>query len=365
MTWAKKILTDKLYLSVVGVVVVFALSIAYLFAVVLDRPLTSTPPTVKVMLTSTGGLFAGSEATYRGVKVGKVTSIKLTPEGVQADVSLTNQDLKIPASTKARVRSLSPVGEQYVDFEPTTLTGPFLKNGSVIQAASTELPQTLGSTVVAVNGLLKQIDATKLHSMLDELATGLNGTGLQIGQIVDQGQEILQTLQTVWPQTSDLIDTSSKALEIPVSQEGDLTTLATSAKQFAAFLKDYNPTLVKQLQKAPQQLRTTEGLVKEWGAILPGFFDSVEPFLQLLTAYNPHLRTTLANYAPGLNALADVLHGGKLNLALIADKDARCSYGTSATDPRTTGRPLQAGGHCSASFPQLQRGAAHAPGPVQ
>ena len=241
---------NRWVLAVALVFTVFALSIAYLFAVVLDRPLTSTPPTVKVMLTSTGGLFAGSEATYRGVKVGKVTSIKLTPEGVQADVSLTNQDLKIPASTRARVRSLSPVGEQYVDFEPTALTGPYLKNGSIIQAASTELPQTLGSTVVAVNGLLKQIDATKLHSMLDELATGLNGTGLQIGQIVDQGQEILQTLQTVWPQTSDLIDTSSKALEIPVSQEGDLTTLATSAKQFAAFLKDYNPTLVKQLQKA-------------------------------------------------------------------------------------------------------------------
>jgi len=366
MTWAKKILTDRLYLSVVGVVAVFVLAVAYLFSAILDRPLTSSPPTVKVMLTSTGGLFAGSEATYRGVKVGKVTSIKLTSTGVEADVSITNTDLKIPASTKARVRSLSPVGEQYVDFEPTTLSGPYLKDGSVIEASSTELPQTLGSTVVAVNGLLKQIDPTKLHSMLDELATGLNGTGLEIGQIVDQGQEILQTLQTAWPQTSDLIDNAGTALDIPTSQAGDLKTLASSAKQFAAFLKDYNPTLVKQLQKAPQQLKTTEGLVSQWGAILPGFFDSVEPFLQLLNSYNPHLRATLASYATGINALADVLHGGKLNLALIADKDARCSYGTSATDPRSTSqRPLQTGGHCSASFPQLQRGAAHAPGPVQ
>jgi phospholipid/cholesterol/gamma-HCH transport system substrate-binding protein len=365
MTWAKKIFTDKLYLSVVGVIAVFVLSIAYLFAGVLDRPLTSKAPTIKVMLTSTGGLFAGSEATYRGVKVGKVTAIKLTRDGVEADVSLTNTDLDIPASTKARVRSLSPVGEQYVDFEPTSLSGPYLKDGSVIAASSTELPQTLGSTVVAVNGLLKQIDPDKLHSMLGELATGLNGTGLQIGQIVDQGQQILQTLQTAWPQTSDLIDNAGTALDIPTSQAGDLKTLASSAKEFAAFLKDYNPTLVKQLQKAPKQLKTTEGLVSEWGAILPGFFDSVEPFLQLLNSYNPHLRATLADYASGLNALGDVLHGGRLNLALIADKDARCSYGTSATDPRSTSpRPLQTGGHCSASFPQLQRGAAHAPGPV-
>ena len=364
MTWAKKIFTDRLYLSVVGVIAVFVLALAYLFSSVLDRPLTSSPPSVKVMLTSTGGLFAGSEATYRGVKVGKVTAVKLTSTGVEADVSLTGKT-NIPASTKAVVRSLSPVGEQYLDFQPNGTAGPFLKDGSVIKASSTELPQTLGSTVVAVNGLLKQVDAKKLHSLLNELSTGLNGTGLQIGHIVDQGQEILQTLQQVWPQTSDLIDNSGKALAIPTSQSGDLKTFASSAKQLAAFLKNYNPTLVKELEKAPKQLKTTEGLVTEWGTILPGFFDSVTPFLQLLNAYNPHLRTTLAEYAAGLNALGDVLHGGKLNLALIADKDARCSYGTSAIDPKSTSRrPLQKNGHCSASFPQLQRGAAHAPGPV-
>lgn len=364
MTWAKKLFTDRLYLSVVGVVVVFLAAIAYLFSAVLDRPLTSTPPTVKVMLASTGGLFEGSEATYRGIKVGKVSTIKLTKTGVEADVTLTSSR-KIPADTKALVRSLSPIGEQYLDFQPNGVTGPFLKNGSVIKAASTELPETLASTVTAVNGLLKQIDPTKLHTLLSNLSTGLNGTGLQIGHIVDQGQEILQTLQQVWPQTSDLIDNGGTALDIPTSQAGDLKKLASSAKVFAAFLKSYNPTLVRQLQQAPKQLKTTEGLVTEWGQILPGFFDSVTPFLQLLDSYDPHLRTTLAEYAGGINALGDVLHGGKLNLALIADKDARCSYGTSALDPRSTSRrPLQKNGRCPASFPQLQRGAAHAPGPV-
>lgn len=361
----RSLLTNKLYLSAVGVVAVFLLALAYLFSSVLERPLTSTPPTVKVMLTSTGGLFAGSEATYRGVKVGKVQAIKLTDTGVEADVSLT-QGIKVPASSTARVRSLSPVGEQYVDFEPTTAHGPYLKNGSVIKATATELPQSLASTVVAVNGLLQQIDPKKLHSLLGELATGLNGTGLDIGHILDQGQQIIATLQQVWPQTSDLIDNGGKALDVPVSQAGDLQTFATSAKQFAAFLKDYNPTLVKQLAKAPRELRTTEGLVKEWGAILPGFFDAVTPFLTFLNSYNPHIRTTLADYAGGLSALGAVLHGGKLHLALIADRDTRCSYGTSSTDPRsTTRRPLQKNGSCPASTPNLQRGAAHAPGPVQ
>lgn len=361
----RALVTNKLYLSVVGVIAVFVVCVFYLFASVLGRPLTSSPPTVRVMMSATGGLYQGSEATYRGVKVGKVTAIRLTGSGVEADVQLTG-DAKIPANTTARVRSLSPVGEQYVDFEPTSTSGPYLRDGSTIAATSTDLPTTLGSTVVAVNGLLKQVDATKLHRLLGELATGLGGTGEDIGQIVDQGQLILADLQKAWPQTSDLIDNAGTALDIPVSQAGDLKKLASSAREFAAFLKDYDPTLTQQLVQAPQQLKTTQDLVAQWGEILPGFFDVATPFLEFLNSYNPHLRTTLAQYAAGINALGDVLHGGKLNLALIADRDARCSYDTTPTDPRSTSRrPLQAGGSCPASFPQLQRGAAHAPGPVR
>ena len=67
------ILSDRLYLSAVGIVAVFLVAVAYLFAAVLDQPLTSRPVNVEVELEQTGGLFEGSAVTYRGIKVGKVT----------------------------------------------------------------------------------------------------------------------------------------------------------------------------------------------------------------------------------------------------------------------------------------------------
>ena len=71
----RNILSDRLYLSAVGIVVVFLIAVAYLFAAVLDQPLTSRPVNVDVELEQTGGLFEGSAVTYRGVKIGKVSTM--------------------------------------------------------------------------------------------------------------------------------------------------------------------------------------------------------------------------------------------------------------------------------------------------
>ena len=359
-----KLLGNRLYLSALGVVMVFVVAVVYLFAAVLDRPLTTRPPQVKVEMTGTGGLYRGSQATYRGVKVGKVTGITLTDTGVEATVSLTGGD-RIPASTRAVVRSLSPVGEQYLDFQPADDKGPFLHDGSRIEATSTDLPRSLGSTVVAINNVLRQVDDRKLHTVLSELATGLNGTGGEIGQIVDQGNQLLDTLDQTWPETQALIDGSGHALDIPTSQAGDLRRLAASAKQFARFLKSYDPELEKQLTKAPRQLTQLQSLVDEWARILPAFFPVFTRTARIITTHDPQFRSILANYARGLGSLRDVLKTGALKLELIPDKDARCGYGTSQLDPRSTSqRELVKTGHCPASFPRLQRGAAHAPGPV-
>ena len=86
---------------------------------------------VTLELPETGGLYRFSNVTYRGVEVGKVTGVALTPHGVKATLSLTSSS-KIPANLQAEVRSISAVGEQYVDLLPRTDSPPYLHDGSVI-----------------------------------------------------------------------------------------------------------------------------------------------------------------------------------------------------------------------------------------
>ena len=358
------VLRDRLWQSLIGVLVVFALTLLYLFGSVLDTPLLRGTRTVRVEMAATGGLFEGSAVTYRGVKVGKVKSINLSADGVVATISLTSAD-RIPVKSIAKVRSLSPVGEQYLDFQPQTSSGPFLEDGSVVPATSTDLPKTLASTVISVNKLLGQIDDQQLHTLLSELATGLAGTGQDVGKLVDQGAVLLADLDRLWPETNRLIDNSGPVLDIGTSRADDIRQLATWSRQFAKFLKSYDPELRSTLEQAPKQIRQLQALVADADAVLPGFLDLAVRFSDLFRSYAPHLGGILANYAPGLGVLGEAIRGGQLLIEGIPQRSTRCDYGTSRRDPKNPDRrPLVTTGHCAASEENLQRGAAHAPGPV-
>ena len=64
-----------------------------------------------------GGLYENANVTFRGVQAGRVEAVKLTDDGVAAHMRL-NSDIKIPANSTATVKSVSAIGEQYVDFVP-------------------------------------------------------------------------------------------------------------------------------------------------------------------------------------------------------------------------------------------------------
>ena len=105
---------------------------------------------VKLELPAAGGLYQFSNVTYRGVQIGRVTDVRLTENGAEADLSLdTSPD--IPVDLDAHVLSVSAVGEQYVDLQPKTDSGPFLQNGSKIPASRTTIPQQVGPMLDQLN----------------------------------------------------------------------------------------------------------------------------------------------------------------------------------------------------------------------
>jgi virulence factor Mce-like protein len=364
MRSVRKIFSDRLYLSAVGVALILVICVAYLFAAVLSQPLTSRPIGVTVMLGNTGGLFEGSAVTYRGVKVGKVKELTITRQGVRAEITLSS-GTEVPTDSIARVRSLSPVGEQYLDFQPNTAKGPFLEDGAEVAAEFTDLPKSLSSTVVAVNKVLRQVDDQKLRSFLVELSTGLQGTGDDIGRLVDQGDLILAELDAVWPQTERLLRNSDPVLDIGTDNATALRDLGTSARQLAGFLRAYDPELRRTLDRAPSQLRQLELLFQDAQKVLPGFLSVGVSLTDIFAMHDPHLRALLQAYGPGLGVLARTIRDGELKLELIMDKDPRCIYDTDRRKPRDPTRvDANLDGRCAGSLSTLQRGAAHAPGPV-
>ena len=84
----------------------------------LDRAFVDQSYTVVAHFAESGGSFAGSEVTYRGVRVGVVDELVLVDDGVDLHLAIDNEFADIPADARAVVGNRSAVGEQYVELQP-------------------------------------------------------------------------------------------------------------------------------------------------------------------------------------------------------------------------------------------------------
>ncbi len=144
-------------------------------------------------LPATGGLYRFSNVTYRGLQVGEVRDVKLTDNGAEATLSLDTSP-KIPADLNADVRSVSAVGEQYVELFLAPTPRPYLRDGSVITKDNTTIPQQVGPVLDQVSKLVDSIPGNRLSDLLDESFKGLNGAGDDFQSLIDSSANITNYL---------------------------------------------------------------------------------------------------------------------------------------------------------------------------
>src|SRR4030081_3442429 len=88
---------------------------------------------------SGGGLYPNANVAYRGVTVGRVESVSLTNTSVQANMRLDSK-YKITDNVTATVKSVSAVGEQYIDLvPPANASNTPLGDGSNIPESRTAI----------------------------------------------------------------------------------------------------------------------------------------------------------------------------------------------------------------------------------
>src|SRR6516165_10688170 len=103
-----------------------------------------------------GGLYKNANVTYRGVAVGRVESVGLNPHGVDAQMRL-NSGTPIPSNVTATVKSVSAIGEQYIDLvPPVSPSVTKLRNGSRIDQANTRIGQDVADLLKRAEKLVNR-----------------------------------------------------------------------------------------------------------------------------------------------------------------------------------------------------------------
>ena len=311
----------RVWLQLLAFVLVTLLGVGYVSVRYLGASALLGPDrySVTLQLRESGGIFTGADVTYRGVSVGRVGPLRLTAEGVEAQLDIDGAAPAIPADLNATVSNLSAIGEQFVDLRPVRAEGPTLRAGSVIPASRVSTPLPVEDLVLHVDTLVRSVPLDSLRVVVDELGTGLGGTGPQLQTLLDTSDAFTRDALASLPQTLTLIRDGRLVLQTQNEQAGAITSFSRDLALLAAQLRSSDPDLRRLIGTAPQLSTQASGLIGESGDQLGRLVTDLLAVSGVARPRQDGLRQILATY-PLVAAAANgpILPGdGFVHLGLV------------------------------------------------
>jgi phospholipid/cholesterol/gamma-HCH transport system substrate-binding protein len=287
------VLPRRIYLNLAAFVLLFAALSAWAVQNVLRPDLLEDTYDVTAEFADATGLRTGVEVTLRGLRIGRVSTVRIVPGRAEVVLSI-DADAELPNGSGAAIRRRSAVGEPYVAIEVPTGWQP--GDGSIptmghrIPLESTSTPLAYGDLFTAADSLLAAVDPADLGVVTSELATALGGRGEELAQLTDD--------------TSDAITTLARG-------QAEFRVLGENLTTFTRTIADRSPTIAD--------------AIDDLGVVV----DSV-------AANTDDLQTILAN-APTLASRVDAILTAGYADALCA-ADATATIGTAIGTDETVAR---------------------------
>ena len=238
-------------LTIFAIVTVLAVGAIALFYLRVPAKLGLGAYTITAEFENGGGLYKNANVTYRGVTVGRVEDVTLTSDGVAAHMRL-NSNVKIPENVTATVKSVSAVGEQYVDLvPPDNPSKAVLANGARIGKDRTAIPQDIAELLKTGDELVSTVSNSRLQDLLRESFKAFNGSGPELARLIQSARLLVDEANATWPETSQLIDQAEPFLDAQVRSGDDIRSVSDGLARFTTELRNADPQFRSVLTAAP------------------------------------------------------------------------------------------------------------------
>jgi len=252
---------------------------------------------VTVQMPQSGGLYRFANVTYRGVQIGKVTAMDVDRTGAIATLALDSSP-RVPADLRAEVRSVSAVGEQYVDLQPRRESGPYLHDGSVIPANQVGLPPPVAPTLDRLSAMVGAIPKDKLDGLLDESFKAFNGAGYDLQSLIDSTAKISTDARAVSDRATQLIDDAQPILGSQVASAEALRTWSRRLEGISRQLVADDRPIRSVLSTGPAAAQEITRLLNQLKPTLPVLLANLASLSQVAVTYHPGLEQLLVLLPP-------------------------------------------------------------------
>jgi len=184
-----------------------------------------------------GDLVKGHAVQMADVRVGHITSIKLT-DGLKARVNMSiDGGLHVPRESTAYLRTTSLLGEKFIELRPNDTAhptrGPFLRNGDSLKTA--EAPEIEFVAEQAIN-VLGAVTADDIAALVDTGAGGFGNRSTELRRLIDDLSQMSATLASRTTQITQIIDGLDRTTDTLAANKADVAELLGKLAQTTTVL---------------------------------------------------------------------------------------------------------------------------------
>jgi phospholipid/cholesterol/gamma-HCH transport system substrate-binding protein len=278
-----------------------------------------------------GGLYQNANVTYRGVNIGRVESVGLTNDGVVADMRL-NTNTPVPENVTATVKSVSAIGEQYVDLVPPApgnepAAKANLRDGSNIPVDRTAVGQDIAGLLTQADKLVNSVGNSRIQDLLRETFKAFNGSGPELARLIQSSRLLVDEANSNYGQTTQLIDQAGPFLDAQVRSGDDIKSLADGLARFTTEVAHADPQLRSVLQTVPGAAQAANATFDGIRPSFPMLAANLANFGRIGVIYHKSIEQALVIF-PALMAALITVGGG-----LPADEGGKLDFKVDLGDP--------------------------------
>ena len=322
----------RIQLTIFAVVTVVALAVMAVVYLQLPRALGWQRTDVALEMPDTGGLYENANVAYLGNTIGRVDSVTLKPGMVVAKLHFDSR-ADVPENVRAEIRSVSAVGEQFVEFVPEGSPEGELGDGTVLSEDRVDMPQAIGPVLDQATVLMASIDDAKMRRVISESFDAFNGSARDLQQFLDSTQLLLEEARTNEDVTRKLIADAEPVLDSQLQSAESIRSWTRNVADITDQLRENEPQLTSIIQRGPDALSRATKLLNELQPTLPVLVANLVSIGEVGVVYNRSLEQLLVIYPALVSSLITAINGAKDTGQIKVDFNLQINE----TPPCTTG----------------------------
>jgi phospholipid/cholesterol/gamma-HCH transport system substrate-binding protein len=259
-----------------------------------------------VQLADASGLHKGNMVQVAGIRVGRVSGIKIGGDHVTVDVNV--KDATLGDKTQASVQVLNLLGEKYLELTPKG-SGK-MDGGDTIPVSRTNGSYDIVATLSELTTTTEAINIPKLSQALTTLGDTVNSASPHIRSTFNGLSRISQSIASRDESIQQLLGRAGRVTDLLSQRRGDLVTLMKQGELVFKELIARREVIHSLLVNAEHLAVQLRGVATDNQAQIGDALKQLDQTLAFLRGREKQIDETLTNLGPYASILINIIGTG-------------------------------------------------------